>query len=72
MYTFQHACFTKKFLSVLPNNDQLKETITTSFNKLESKLADPECEFTKQLRIKYDLIEVLNGWCFSPSQRRFV
>ena len=72
MYTFEHACSIKKFLSVLANNDQLKEIIITNFNKLESILADPECEFTKQLRINYDLIEVLNGWCFSLSQRRFV
>ena len=71
-YTFEHACSIKKFLSVLANNDQLKEIIITNFNKLESILTDPECEFTKQLRINYDLIEVLNGWCFSLSQRRFV
>ena len=72
MYTFEHACSIKKFLSVLANNDQLKEIIITNFNKLESILADPECEFTQQLRINYDLIEVLDGWCFSLSQRRFV
>ena len=72
MYTFEHASSIKKFLSVLANNDQLKEIIITNFNKLESILADPECEFTKQLRINYDLIEVSNGWCFSLSQRTFV
>ena len=70
--SFEHACSIKKFLSVLANNDQLKEIIITNFNKLESILVDPEYEFTKQLRINYDLIEVLNGWCFSLSQRRFV
>ena len=67
MYTFEHACSITKFLSVLANNDQLREIIITNFNKLESILADPECEFTKPLRINYDLIEVLNGWCFSLS-----
>ena len=72
MYTFEHACSIKKFLSVLANNDQLKEIIITNFNKLESILADPGREFTQQLRINYDLIEVLDGWCFSLSQRRFV
>ena len=72
MYTFEHACSIKKFLSVLANNDQLKEIIITDFNKVESILADPECKFTQQLRINYDLIEVLDGWCFSLSQRRFV
>lgn len=72
MYTFEHACSIKKFLSVLANNDQLKEIIITNFNKLESILADPECEFTRQLRINYDVIEVSNGWCFSLSQRRFI
>ena len=72
MYTFEHACSIKKSLSVLANNDQLKGIIITNFNKLEYILADPECEFTQQLRINYDLIEVLNGWCFSLSQRRFV
>ena len=72
MYTFEHACSIKMFLSVLANNDQLKEIIITNFNKLESILANPECEFTKQLRINFDLIEVVNGWSFSRSQRRFV
>ena len=35
-------------------------------------LGDRECEFVRQLRIQYDLIEVTGGWCFSISQRKFV
>lgn len=31
----------------------------THFSKLESVLADPECEFTSQLRINYNLIKCL-------------
>ena len=36
------------------------------------KCHDKECEFTKELRINYDLIEVKEGWCFWISQRKFV
>jgi len=72
LYTYDHACSIKKFLSVLANNDQWEDIIITNFIKLESILADPECEFAKQLRNNYDLIEILNGGCFSRSERRFV
>ena len=41
-------------------------------NKLDSLLSDRESEFGKQLKINYDLIEVLDGWCFSISRREFV
>ena len=44
----------------------------THFSKLESVLANPECEFTSQLSINYDLIEVSDGWFFSVSKREFV
>jgi len=71
-FTFEHACTVKKFLSVLASNDQLKDRIVTHFSKLESVLADPECEFTSQLKINYDLIEVSDGWFFSASKREFV
>ena len=72
VFTFEHACTVKKFLSLLANNDRLKDDIVIHFAKLESILADPECEFTRQLRVDYDLIEVADGWCFSISKREFV
>ena len=72
MNTIEHACFIKKILSVLANNDQLKEIIITNVNKLESILADPECVFTKQLRINYDLIEVFKWLVFLATQIIFV
>ena len=53
-------------------NDHLKDRIVTHFSRLESVLADPECEFTSQLRINYDLTEVSDGWFFSASKREFV
>ena len=71
-YTYQHCCSVKKFLSLLGSNDQFKDTIIKHLNKLVEILGDKECEFTKQLRINYDLIEVNGGWCFSISQRKFV
>ena len=71
-FTFEHSCTVKKFLSVLASNEHLKDRIVTHFSKLESVLADPECEFTRQLKINYDLIEVCDGWCFSNSRREFV
>ena len=71
-FTFEHACTVKKFLSVLAGNDYLKDRIVTHFSKFESVLADPECEFTSQLRINYDLIEESSGWFFSASKREFV
>ena len=71
-YTYQHCCSVKKFLSLLGSNDQFKDTIIKHLNKLVEILGDRECEFMKQLRINYDLIEVNGGWCFSISQRKFV
>ena len=71
-YTYQHCCSVKKFLSLLGTNDQFKDTIIKHLNKLVEILGDKECEFTKQLGINYDLIEVNGGWCFSLSQRKFV
>ena len=71
-FTFEHACTVKKFLSVLARNEHLKDRIVTHFSKLESVLVDTECEFTSQLRINYDLIEVSDGWFFCASKRKFV
>ena len=71
-YTYQHCCSVKKFLSLLGSNDEFKDTIIKHLNKLVEILGDKECEFTKQLRINHDLIEVKEGWCFSVSQRKFV
>ena len=72
MFTFEHACSIKKFLSLLANNDQLKDIIVNNFCKIEKFLADPECEFFTQLNVNCDLIEGSGGWCFSISQRKFV
>ena len=71
-FTYEHACSVRKFLSLLATNDHLKEMIVTNFKKLESVLADAECELTSQLEVNYDLIEVSDGWCFSLSRRTFV
>ena len=71
-YTYQHCCSVKKFPSLLGSNDEFKDTIIKHLNKLVEILGDKECEFTKELRINYDLIEVKEGWCFSVSQRKFV
>ena len=70
--TYQHWCSVKKFLSLLESNDQFKDTIINYMNKLVEILGNRECEFMKQLRINYDLIEVNGGWCFSVSQRKFL
>ena len=71
-YTYHHCCSVKKFLSLLVSNDQFQDTIIKNLNKLVEILGDKDCEFMKQLRISYDLIEVNGGWCFSISQRKFV
>ena len=72
MFTFEHACSIRKFLSLLANNDHLKDLIVNNFSKVENFLADPECEFSRQLKVNYDLIEVSGGWCFSISERKFI
>jgi len=71
-YTFKHCCTVKKFLSVLGTSECFKETTVKHLNKLDNLLSDRESEFGKQLKINYDLIEVLDGWCFSRSRREFV
>ena len=71
-YTFKHCCTVKKLLSVLGTSECFKETIVKHLNKLDSLLSDQESEFGKQLKINYNLIEVLDGWCFSISRREFV
>ena len=48
-----------------------KETIVKHLNKLDNLLSARESKFGKQLKINYDLIEVLDGWCFSISRREF-
>ena len=72
IYTYQHCCSVKKFLSILASNPSLKEAIIKHMAKLESLLADPDNELVKQLKINFDLIEVNDGWCFSLKQRKFV
>ena len=42
-------------------NDQFKSTTIKHLNKLVEILGDRECEFMKQLRISYDLIEVIGN-----------
>ena len=59
--TYQHCCSVKKFLSLLGSNDKFKDTIIKHLNKLVEMLGDRECEFVRQLRIQYDLIEVTGG-----------
>ena len=71
-YTFKHCCTVKKFLSMLGTSECFKETIVKHLNKLDNLLSDRASEFGKQLKINYDLIEVLDGWCFSISRREFV
>ena len=41
MFTFEHACSIKKLLSLLANNDQLKDIIVNNYCKIEKFLADP-------------------------------
>ena len=71
-YTFQHCCSVWKFLSLLGNSEHFKEIMVKHINRLDNMLGVPESEFTRQLRINYDLIEVSDGRCFSISRRRFV
>ena len=67
-YTYQHCCSVKKSLFLLGSNGQFKDTIIKHLNKLVEILGDrEECEFVKQLRINFDLIEVNGGWHFSIS-----
>ena len=70
--TYPHCFSVKKFLALLGSNDQFKDTIIKHLNKLVEILGDRECEFVKQLRVNYDVIEVNGGWCFSIGQRKFV
>ena len=50
MYNFEHACSIKKFLSVLANNDQLKDIIITNFNKLQySHTKEPEAKYFQEI-----------------------
>ena len=40
MYTYQHCCTVKKFLSLLGNSDHFKEIVVKHLNKLDSILGD--------------------------------
>ena len=59
MFTFEHACSIKKFLSLLANNDQLKDIIVNNYCKIQKFLADRECESFTQLNVNFDLIRGL-------------
>ena len=53
-------------------NETLKDGIITNFLKIEALLSAECCEIIGQLLIELDLTEVLNGQCFSISQRKFI
>ena len=67
-YTCQNCCTVKTFLSLLSNSKYFQETMVKHLNKLNSLLSDPESKYPQQLHIKYDLIEVSDGFCFFISE----
>ena len=62
----------KEYLNKVLMNETLRDGIITNFFKIEALLSAECCEIIGQLKIDLDLIEVLDGQCFSISQRKFI
>ena len=71
-YIFLRMTSIKEYLNKVLMNETLRDGIITNFFKIEALLSAECCEIIGQLKIDLDLIEVLDGQCFSISQRKFI
>lgn len=71
-YTYLRMASVKDYLNKLLMNETLRDGIVNNFFKIQTLLSADSCEIVEQLKIDLDLIEVLNGECFSISQRKFI
>ncbi len=71
-YSYLPVCSVKAFLFELASNPKLRDGIITNLYKLEKIMTEESCSLVKHLKIDYNLIEILNGWCFYIIDRIFV
>lgn len=71
-YTYAFKCEARVFVNTLASNEHFKARLLREMKKVIEILSDPYCEVIRPLNINYDLIEVMNGQCWSIKERRFV
>lgn len=70
--TFIHMMDVTSYLHRLMANEQLRDKLVQHFLIIQKFLSHPACEIIPQLEFDLDLIEVLNGYCFSIKSRCFI
>jgi len=71
-YSYSYKCEARAFVNTLAKNEFFKSRLIREIKKVTDLLADPYCELFAPLTIDYDLIEVINGWCWSIKRKDFV
>jgi hypothetical protein len=71
-YTFTFKCEARVFVSTLASNEHFKARLLREMKKVTEILADPYCEVIRPLTIDYNLIEVMNGQCWSIKEKKFI
>ena len=69
---FVHMIDVTSYLHRLMANKQLRDKILQHFNAIHKFLSHPACQIIPQVEFDLDLIEVLNGYCFSIKSRLFI
>jgi hypothetical protein len=67
--TFVHMVDVTSYLHQLMANEQVRDKLVEHFHSIQKFLSHPACKIIPQLEFELDLIEVLNGYCFSIKSR---
>ncbi|KAL9977405.1 hypothetical protein ACROYT_G014801 [Oculina patagonica] len=64
-YTYTYKCDVEAFIHGLAGNELFKGRLLKDMKKIIDNLANPYCEVIRPLTVDDNLIEVLNGLCWS-------
>jgi len=71
-YTYAVKCEAREFLNSLAANEHFKGRLISEITKLNEILSDTYCEVVRPIKINYNLIEVLNGQCWSIKEKKLM
>ena len=71
-YTYSYKCEARAFVNTLATNEFFKSRLLREMKRVIDLLSDPFCELFSPLIIKYDLMEVKEGRCWSIIRRDFI
>ena len=69
-YTYHRSI--DKYIDELLANEAIRSDIIRHRRELKDILGKKHCAITSQIKLDFDLIEVLNGKCFQISARKFI